>query len=120
VGSSWLRALVYPGIGTLIINAANDKDFPTLEAGVLFIGMVYLAATLIADVIYRVEPRIRLGKPSERAHRSGRRTVTSRATSDPAGTLTAGAAGALDVSVDECVASSSTNWSARRHSSSAR
>jgi peptide/nickel transport system permease protein len=47
----------------LIINAANDKDFPTLEAGVLFIGMVYLAATLIADVIYTVlNPRIRLGK----------------------------------------------------------
>ena len=57
------KLFVYPGIGTLIINAANDKDFPTLEAGVLFIGMVYLAATLIADVIYTVlNPRIRLGK----------------------------------------------------------
>ncbi|MGD0982617.1 MAG: ABC transporter permease [Acidimicrobiales bacterium] len=56
------KLFVYPGIGTLIINAANDKDFPTLEAGVLFIGIVYLAATLIADILYTVlNPRIRLG-----------------------------------------------------------
>ncbi|MGA3214516.1 MAG: ABC transporter permease [Acidimicrobiales bacterium] len=57
------KLFVYPGIGTLIINAANDKDFPTLEAGVLFIGIVYLTATLIADILYTVlNPRIRLEK----------------------------------------------------------
>ncbi|MGO9964752.1 MAG: ABC transporter permease [Acidimicrobiales bacterium] len=55
------KLFVYPGIGTLIINAATDKDFPTLEAGVLFIGIVYLTATLIADVLYTMlNPRIRL------------------------------------------------------------
>ena len=53
----------YPGIGRLILTAADDKDFPMLEAGVLFIGIVYLAATLIADVLYTVlNPRIRLEK----------------------------------------------------------
>jgi peptide/nickel transport system permease protein len=53
----------YPGIGRLILTAADDKDFPTLEAGVLFIGIVYLTATLIADILYTVlNPRIRLGK----------------------------------------------------------
>ena len=53
----------YPGIGRLILTAADDKDFPTLEAGVLFIGIVYLTATLIADVLYTVlNPRIRLEK----------------------------------------------------------
>jgi peptide/nickel transport system permease protein len=57
------RLFTYPGIGTLIITAAYDKDFPMLEAGVLFIGIVYLTATLIADVLYTVlNPRIRLGK----------------------------------------------------------
>jgi len=51
----------YPGIGSLIINAAQKKDFPMLEAGVLVIGVVYLLATLIADVLYTVlNPRIRL------------------------------------------------------------
>ena len=51
----------YPGLGRLIVTAANNKDFPMLEAGVLIIGMVYLVATLIADVLYTVlNPRIRL------------------------------------------------------------
>jgi len=51
----------YPGLGRLIFTAATDKDFPMLEAGVLVIGIVYLAATLIADILYTVlNPRIRL------------------------------------------------------------
>lgn len=52
---------VYPGLGRLILTAANDKDFPMLEAGILFIGVVYLTATLLADILYTVlNPRIRL------------------------------------------------------------
>lgn len=51
----------YPGIGRLIYTAAVDKDFPMLEAGVLVIGVVYLVATLLADVLYTLlDPRIRL------------------------------------------------------------
>ena len=51
----------YPGIGRLIFTAATDKDFPMLEAGVLAIGIVYLLATLVADVLYTLlNPRIRL------------------------------------------------------------
>jgi peptide/nickel transport system permease protein len=50
----------YPGLGRLIVTAANNKDFPMLEAGVLVIGVVYLLATLIADILYTVlNPRIR-------------------------------------------------------------
>ena len=50
------------GIGVLIYNAAKDKDFPMLEAGVLVIGIVYMVATLVADVLYSLlNPRIRVG-----------------------------------------------------------
>jgi peptide/nickel transport system permease protein len=50
----------YNGIGSLIYNAANSKDFPMLEAGVLVIGVVYMVATLIADILYSLlNPRIR-------------------------------------------------------------
>lgn len=50
----------YNGIGTLILNAANTKDFPMLEAGVLTIGIVYMVATLGADLLYSfLDPRIR-------------------------------------------------------------
>jgi peptide/nickel transport system permease protein len=52
----------YQGIGKLIFTAANGKDFPMLEAGVLTIGIVYMVATLIADVLYTVlNPRLRVG-----------------------------------------------------------
>jgi peptide/nickel transport system permease protein len=51
----------YPGLGRLIVTAADDKDFPMLAAGVLIIGIVYLVATLIADILATVlNPRIRL------------------------------------------------------------
>jgi peptide/nickel transport system permease protein len=52
----------YQGIGNLIFKAAQDKDFPMLEAGVLAIGIVYMLATLIADFLYSMlNPRIRFG-----------------------------------------------------------
>jgi peptide/nickel transport system permease protein len=51
----------YPGLRRLIYTAATDKDFPMLEAGVLAIGIVYLLATLVADILYTVlNPRVRL------------------------------------------------------------
>jgi peptide/nickel transport system permease protein len=51
----------YPGLGRLIYNAAVQKDFPMLEAGVLVIGVVYLAATLLADLAAAwLNPRVRL------------------------------------------------------------
>ena len=50
----------YPGLGRLIVTAANNKDFKMLEAGILVIGIVYLGATLIADILYTIlNPRIR-------------------------------------------------------------
>ena len=52
----------YQGIGKLIFTAATAKDFPMLEAGVLTIGVVYMVATLFADVLYTVlNPRLRVG-----------------------------------------------------------
>lgn len=51
----------YQGIGRLILNAANGKDFPMLEAGVLVIGVVYMIATLIADMLSTtLNPRLRV------------------------------------------------------------
>ena len=52
----------YQGIGNLIYTAAKSKDFPMLAAGVLVIGVVYMVATLIADILSTVlNPRLRLG-----------------------------------------------------------
>lgn len=55
------RLFDYPGIGDQIYSAASGKDFPMLEAGVLIVGVVYLVATLIADVLYTaLNPRLRV------------------------------------------------------------
>jgi peptide/nickel transport system permease protein len=52
----------YPGIGQLIYRAAEKKDLILLEGTVLVVGFVYLAATLVADVLYGLlNPRIRFG-----------------------------------------------------------
>ncbi len=50
----------YHGVGLLIYNAASQKDFPMLEAGVLVIGAVYLVAVLLADLLSTwLNPRLR-------------------------------------------------------------
>ena len=52
----------YQGIGQALYRAATQKDFPLLETGVLIVGVVYLVATLVADIMYSVlNPRVRLG-----------------------------------------------------------
>ena len=52
----------YQGIGQLLYSAAQHKDFPLLQAGVMVVGVVYLTATLLADLAYSLlNPRIRHG-----------------------------------------------------------
>ncbi len=52
----------YQGIGSLILNAARGKDFPMLEAGILTVGAIFVATTLVADTLYTVlNPRLREG-----------------------------------------------------------
>jgi peptide/nickel transport system permease protein len=51
----------YNGMGQLMLFAAQRKDIPTLTAGVIVIGIVYMVATLIADMLMAwMNPRIRL------------------------------------------------------------
>jgi peptide/nickel transport system permease protein len=51
----------YQGIGLALYRAAVQKDIPVLQSGILLIGIVYLVATLIADILYSVlNPRVRL------------------------------------------------------------
>jgi peptide/nickel transport system permease protein len=51
----------YNGIGQRIYVAAQNKDFTMLQSGVLLVGIVYLVATLVADLLYSVlNPRIRV------------------------------------------------------------
>ncbi|CAN5537684.1 MAG: ABC transporter permease [Acidimicrobiia bacterium] len=55
----------YNGLGKALFEAAQRKDIPVLQTGVLLVGVVYLVATLAADILYSVlNPRVRLGSES--------------------------------------------------------
>jgi peptide/nickel transport system permease protein len=50
----------YNGVGQRIYTAALNKDVVMLESGVFVVGIVYLVATLLADIFYMlVNPRLR-------------------------------------------------------------
>ena len=49
-----------PGMGTLMINAINNRDYPVIQGTILFTAFTYLGVTIIVDVMYAyVDPRIR-------------------------------------------------------------
>jgi peptide/nickel transport system permease protein len=49
------------GLGRLLVTSAKAKDLPVLQAGVLVIGIIYMFATLLADLLISwLNPRIRL------------------------------------------------------------
>lgn len=51
----------YPGLGRLIYTAVNGRDYPVIQACVLFVVIAFLLINLIVDVIYAyLDPRVRL------------------------------------------------------------
>jgi len=49
-----------PGVGRLTRDAIFQRDYPVLQASVLFLAVVFLAINLIVDLLYaRLDPRIR-------------------------------------------------------------
>ncbi len=51
----------FPGIGTWIQSSIENRDYPVLQAGVLFVAIIVVVVNLIVDVSYGLlNPRIRL------------------------------------------------------------
>jgi peptide/nickel transport system permease protein len=51
----------WPGIGTWLVQAIEDRNYPVLQAGILFIAVVFVLVNLVVDVSYGfLNPRIRL------------------------------------------------------------
>ncbi|MEM0158771.1 MAG: ABC transporter permease [Thermoplasmataceae archaeon] len=62
VGGAILTEVVFswPGIGLLIYNSINSRDYPVLQAAFVIIAIVIVLANLLADVVYSyLDPRIR-------------------------------------------------------------
>jgi peptide/nickel transport system permease protein len=53
---------VYPGIGKLMVEAAQQHDVVMLEASVLMVAVIYMVSNLLADIVVALlNPRIRMG-----------------------------------------------------------
>ncbi|MDD3828199.1 MAG: ABC transporter permease [Anaerolineae bacterium] len=52
-----------PGMGSLIYSAIQARNYPVVRASVLVVAVLFVAANLLADLIYTyLDPRIQLGK----------------------------------------------------------
>ena len=50
----------WPGIGRLMLQGINQRDFPIVQATVLTAGLLYIVTALVVDILYAyVNPRIR-------------------------------------------------------------
>lgn len=50
-----------PGLGTLMLNGVNQRDYPLIQAAVLFVALWFILINLTVDLTYAViDPRIRL------------------------------------------------------------
>ena len=53
---------MWDGVGKLAVDAINMRDYPMIQAYVMWMAVIYVAVNLITDLSYRVlDPRIRLG-----------------------------------------------------------
>jgi peptide/nickel transport system permease protein len=50
----------WPGIGTWLVDAIDARNFPVIQAGVLFVSIVFVLVNLLVDISYAlINPRIR-------------------------------------------------------------
>jgi ABC-type dipeptide/oligopeptide/nickel transport system permease component len=51
----------WPGLGRLLIQSINTRDYPQVQASILVIAVTYIMVNFIADLLYgMVDPRIKL------------------------------------------------------------
>lgn len=54
------QIFAYPGVGRLAIDAISTRDFPVVQANVIFVSLVVVVLSLLVDMLYlALDPRIR-------------------------------------------------------------
>jgi peptide/nickel transport system permease protein len=49
----------WPGLGSLVVNAIYDRDFPLIQASVMVYAFTFVMANLIVDILYTyLNPKI--------------------------------------------------------------
>lgn len=53
---------MWDGVGKLAVDAINMRDYPLIQAYVMWMAIIYVVVNLVADILYhQFDPRIRLG-----------------------------------------------------------
>lgn len=51
----------WPGVGRLTVEAVTNRDYPLMQATVLFLAVVFVVVNLVVDILYAfLDPRVRL------------------------------------------------------------
>jgi peptide/nickel transport system permease protein len=51
----------WPGIGMLVLEGINTRDYPVVQGGVLMLSFSFILINLIVDILYKwLDPRIKL------------------------------------------------------------
>lgn len=51
----------WPGLGELVLGAVSSRDFPIVQAGLLFIALMFVLVNTVVDIIvHRIDPRTSL------------------------------------------------------------
>lgn len=54
------KVFSYPGMGALIVNSITQRDYPVIQASILFFVVAFVVVNLLTDIAYGlVDPRIR-------------------------------------------------------------
>jgi len=50
-----------PGMGRLLLQVVNERDYPVVQGIVLFIGVLIVLLNILVDILYTViDPRVEL------------------------------------------------------------
>jgi peptide/nickel transport system permease protein len=53
---------MWDGVGKLAVDAITMRDYPMIQAYVVWMAMIYVLVNLVTDLLYHLlDPRIRLG-----------------------------------------------------------
>jgi peptide/nickel transport system permease protein len=51
----------WPGMGTWLVDAIRQRNYPVLQGGILFVSFIFVMANLVVDISYAfINPRIRV------------------------------------------------------------
>ena len=69
-----------PGMGTYIIGAVNNRDYPIVQGGTIFLAITFSLCMLAVDLLYAaVDPRIKAQYASNKKVKKTKKEVPANA-----------------------------------------